>query len=130
MNEITTADAIAWFEKRKAGITMSGANAMYDKAIAALRAQMEAEKDDPLRLEELREMVQKCEGIYVAHVDGSPVFRDQTHGAAVLDISPAFGSAVRHVYAIYGNRLTFWEDEYGKTWLAYRRRPPEDTQWK
>ncbi len=82
----------------------------------------------PLTLEELREMVQSCEGIYVANVDGSPVFRDQTHCAAVLDVSPAFGSAVRHIHAIYGDRLTLWEEEYGVTWLAYSRKPESEEQ--
>ena len=51
MTEITTEYAIKWFENRKAGITMPGAKAMYDKAIAALRAQQEAEKNDLMTLE-------------------------------------------------------------------------------
>ena len=91
----------------------------------AFRAQQEAEKNEPLTLDELREMAQKCEGVYVAHVDGSPVFRGQRYCAAVLDFSPAFGSTTLHVHAIYGDRLTLWEDEYGKTWLAYRHKPGE-----
>lgn len=95
-------------------------------ALQALRAQLEAEQNEPLTLDELREMAQRCEGIYVTHLDGSPVFRNQTHCAAVLDVSPAFGSAVMHVHAIYGDRLTMWEDEYGKTWLAYRHKPKEE----
>jgi len=92
-------------------------------ALAALQAQAEAEKNEPLTLEELREMGQRCEGIYVAYPDGAPVFREQTYCAAVLDFSPAFGSMKMHVHAIYGDRLTLWEDDYGKTWLAYRRKP-------
>ncbi len=84
-------------------------------AIAALRAQAEAEKNEPLTLEELREMAQKCDGIYVANLDGTPVFRGQTYCAAVLDFSTSFGSVKMHVHAIYGDRVTFWEDEYVKT---------------
>lgn len=79
----------------------------------------------PLTLEELRGMGQRCEGVYVAYSDGTPVFREQTYCAAVLDFSPSFGSTKMQVYAIYGDRLTFWEDEYGKIWLAYRRKPEE-----
>lgn len=90
-----------------------------------LRAQQEAEKNAPLTLDKLREMAQKCEGIYIAHVDGTPVFRGQKYCAAVLDFSPTFGSTALHIHAIYGDRLTVWEDDYGKTWIAYRFKPEE-----
>ncbi len=106
-----------------------GLDSDFDEAVelvvAALQVQIEAEKIEPLTLEELREMAQRCEGVYVAHSDGTPVFREQTYCAAVLDFSPSFGSTKMHVHAIYGDRLTFWEDEYGKTWLAYRRKPED-----
>lgn len=95
-------------------------------AISALREQEERENPRPLTLAELREMAQRCEGVYVAHVDGSPVFRGKRYCAAVLDFSPAFGSNTLHVHAIYGDRLTLWEDDYGKTWLAYRSKPKDD----
>ena len=94
---------------------------------AALRTQQEErERPKPLTLDELRQMAQRCEGVYVAHVDGLPVFRGKRYCAAVLDFSPAFGSNTLHVHAIYGDRLTLWEDDYGKTWLAYRSKPKED----
>ena len=103
-------------------------------AVAALREQEErdnrlesdAVKNEPLTLDELRKMAQRCEGVYVAHVDGSPVFRGKRYCAAVLDFSPAFGSNTLHVHAIYGDRLTLWEDDYRKTWIAYRSKPKED----
>lgn len=44
---MTTKEAIAWFENRRCAIVMPGAAAMYDMAIAALRAQQEAEKNEP-----------------------------------------------------------------------------------
>ena len=91
----------------------------------ALRAQQEREDPKPLTLDELRQMAQKCEGVYVVHTDGTPVFRGQKYCAAALDFSPAFGSYALHVHAIYGDRLTLWEDDYGKTWLAYRYKPKE-----
>lgn len=105
-----------------------------EMAIAAIREQEErdnrlesdAVKNEPLTMEELRQMAQRCEGVYVAHVDGSPVFRGKRYCAAVLDFSPAFGSNTLHVHAIYGDRLTLWEEDYGKTWLAYRSKPKED----
>ncbi len=94
-------------------------------AISALREQEERENPKPLTLDELRQMAQRCEGVYVAHVYGSPVFRGKRYCAAVLDFSPAFGSNTLHVHAIYGDRLTLWEDDYGKNWLAYRNKPKD-----
>lgn len=80
--------------------------------------------NEPLTLDELREMAQRCEGIYICNIDGTPVLRDQKYCAAVLDFSRVFGSNGPRVHAIYGDNLTLGGDEYGKTWLAYRR-PPE-----
>lgn len=94
--------------------------------LRSLRTQREVKNNAPLTPDEMWEMAQKCEGIYIARVDGTPVFRGQKYCAAVLDFSPAFGSAALHVHAIYGDRLTLWEDDYGKTWLAYRRKPEEE----
>jgi len=112
MNEVTTAETIAWFEKRKTGITTSGANAMYDKAIAALRAQAEAGKNDPLTLDELRQMVGEPVCIYNAY-NGFYTWR-------VVD-------------TISKKAIMFTDGEarllncYGNGWLAYRRRPEEET---
>lgn len=104
-------------------------NAYDSGRLSALREQdakvVEIDQVKPLTLEELRQMAQRCEGVYVAHVDGSPVFRGKRYCAAVLDFSPAFGSNALHVHAIYGDRLTLWEDDYGKNWLAYRSKPKE-----
>lgn len=94
-------------------------------AIDDMQEQEERESPTPLTLDELRQMAQRCEGVYVAHVYGSPVFRGKRYCAAVLDLSPAFGSNTLHVHAIYGDRLTLWEDDYGKNWLAYRSKPKD-----
>lgn len=99
----------------------------YGTAIDILLSQQEKEKNEPLMLDDLRQMAERCEGVYIAHTDGKEVFRGQKYCAAVLDTSPAFGSVGTHVHAIYGDRLTMWEDDYGKTWIAYRR-PPEEGQ--
>ncbi len=96
----------------------------YRTAINILRAQQEAEKNEPLTLNDLRQMAERCEGVYIAHTDGTDVFRGRKYCAAVLDTALAFGSMKTHVQAIYGDKLTVWEDDYGKTWVAYRR-PPE-----
>lgn len=84
-----------------------------DMAIAALRAQQEAEKNDPLTADELREM------------EGKPIWRKD------LVLQERMASCV--VLGHYGTHLEYagWTDgthdmlrDYGKTWLAYRR-PPE-----
>ena len=89
-----------------------------------LCARQGAEK--PLALEELRGMVQRCEGIYVAKTDGTPLFREKKYCAAVLDIVPAFGSSEMHIQAIYGRNLTLWDDDYKKTWVAFRCPPVKE----
>ena len=99
----------------------------YRTAINILRAQQEAEKNEPLTLDDLRKMAERCEGVYIAHTDGTDVFRGRKYCAAVLDTALAFGSKGTHIQAIYGDKLTVWEDDYGKTWLAYRR-PPEEAK--
>ena len=96
----------------------------YRTAVNILRAKQAEEKAEPLTLKELRERAERCEGVYVAHTDGREVFRGRKYCAAVLDIAPVFGSMGTHIQAIYGDKLTMWEDDYGKTWLAYSR-PPE-----
>ena len=83
------------------------------------------EKNETLTLDDLRQMVERCEGVYIAHTDGKEVFRGQKYCAAVLDTAQAFGSMGTHIQAIYGDKLTMREDDYGKTWLAYRQPPKE-----
>ena len=75
--------------------------------------------NETLTLEQLREMEQRGEGIYVTHADGSPIFRGKQYTAAVLDRIAAFGAMGYHLQAIYGRGLTLAEDDCGKTWLAY-----------
>ncbi len=84
---------------------------------------VDAEENKPLTREELWELAERCVGVYVANINGTEVLRGRKYCAAVLDISQAFGSMERHIQAIYGDKLTMWEDDYGKTWIAYRRLP-------
>ncbi len=68
---MTTEEAITWFERRKAGSTMAGATSMYNKAIAALRAQSEAERNELLTLDELLEMERAGLSIWCVDTDGT-----------------------------------------------------------
>ena len=83
--------------------------------------------NEPLTIEQMREMEQRGEGIYVTHADGSPIFRGKQYTAAVLDRIAAFGAMGYHLQAIYGRGLTLAEDDCGKTWLAYDHKPGGDT---
>ena len=81
-------------------------------AISALRAQQAAEKNEPLTLEELREMI------------GEPVWV-QSPGI------PEYGRWA--IVEGVGEDSLFLRDdftcrEYGKIWLAYRRKPEEGTK--
>ncbi len=91
--------------------------AAINKAILALRAQAEAEKNEPLTLEELWKM------------DGEPVWiqpKEKNRGIW------AFVDTCCGLVRIFGTRdreRTFGIcrhfDTYGRTWLAYRRKPKE-----
>ena len=76
-------------------------------ALAALRAQQEAEKNEPLTREELRQM------------DGQPVFIEH-------DIFPKFN----HVWVIWSNQVSDDNQDglegYGDFWRAYRRPPVKE----
>lgn len=74
----------------------------YDIAISALRAQQEAEKNEPLTLEELREM--DCP-VWIC-------YKQETWGP-------------QHPLAdnMSCSRYQFCFEDYGKTWLAYRHQP-------
>ncbi len=76
-----------------------------EMAIAALRA--EAEKNEPLTVEELREM------------DGEPVW------VCTMD-----GKAATWMFAYYDRCENLTDvagyEDYGSVWLAYRRKPEEE----
>ncbi len=118
---MTTEEAIAWFEMGKRGLTMPGANAMYEKAIAALRAQQEAEKNEPLTLDELRNM----NGEPVWCVDGSG---DETWG--LVDMSCGHVDVIDHDSGSWRGEFYNMRGD-GKNglhrlgWIAYRHKPKE-----
>lgn len=90
-----------------------------DTAIAALRAQQEAEKNDPLTLDELREM--QWEPVFVTH---------SKHGKGWCIID---WHGVNKTWAYFSKTGTaegmtavpITAATYGETWLAYRHKPKE-----
>ena len=71
--------------------------------------------NDPLTLEELREMYYNEEG--PVWVNAGAVFVP-----AVLDI---YDGALVAVWSALGIDTALLEQDYGKTWVAYRRKPEE-----
>lgn len=105
-----------------------GYDGAFDKAvemaIAALRAQAKAEKNEPLTLEELWQAKKQWEPVYAVSVDGADIFPKRWSVPCVLDCTVAYGCGqTESIVAIYGKNLTLSESEYGRTWLAYRRKP-------
>lgn len=116
MRNMTTSEAIKWFEHRKSGSTIPGARMVFDMALEVLREKAARENPEPLTLEELRQM------------DGEPVW-------AEFDKKPNWK----------GYRLVKWDDQinavrlwdnlgawydtrngYGGTWRTYRGKPKEE----
>lgn len=123
---MTVEEAIKYAEKKKLRLeeeierpdSAYGAYAMHSTelefvsmALSALRAQQELESNEPLTVDELREM------------DGEPVYihSDTFPGdcgwrvvkkASVLDIQFTDGDCFLFTF-------------YGKSWIAYRRKPQE-----
>ena len=111
---MTTEKAIRWFEETVAGCHVTGDRELIEVctlAISALRAQQQAEKNDPLTLEELREM------------DGEPVYLDcGAIGEWVLVIASELAVFLRHKNGIKAPaKIAF---ECGAK--LYRHKPEED----
>ena len=105
-------------------------NSAKDIEIANLKGQLEAEKEErenpeALTIEELREMAERCEPIYITRIDDeTPIFRGNKIVGGVLDKAAVMNVADHLPFmAIYGRNLTLAESDYGKTWLAYRTKP-------
>ncbi len=134
MSEQNACANCRWFVKDRLyyeGACMNGDSEYYDETDAerlnALEvASVEKETDskpEPLTVEQLREMEKAGVGIYVCRTEDSPIFRDKRYTAAVLDTTWVAGVMKPQLQAIYGRSLTLPEDEYGKTWLAYKANP-------
>jgi len=92
-----------------------------DLAISALRAQAEAEKGEPLTVEELRKMDgDKVYIHYIGPCDG--FYEDET--------APYYGKYEQYVQE-YNGMLRACDlplKYYRVTWLAYRRKPEEEAE--
>lgn len=94
--------------------------AIINEAVQRLETLTKSKVNDPLSLEELREM------------DGEPVWihsfssiqkKPRISGWAIVE---TVGSAnATFVRAGVNCRITKWFTNYGSTWLAYRRKPEE-----
>lgn len=84
----------------------------HEMAISALRAQQQAEANEPLTLDELRQM--NVEPVWFVH---------EEHGRwRIMDV---IRGAAREEFILFDGELSDWMADYGKTWLAYRHKPKE-----
>ncbi len=118
---MTTEEKIHVFEHSKlvsGNFTQEAVTAAYVEALAALRAKQEAEKNDPLTLDELREM--DGEPVWVKPLVGwkTEPFWAIVHGRDVSD-GRLSNDPERCVLSL-GDPGAYWTD-----WLAYRRKPEE-----
>lgn len=82
-------------------------------AVVALRAQADTPPNDPLTLEELREM------------DGEPVWVTPMRGSGGFSVWMLVDVECELCRETHGEMAVF--ENCGKTWTAYRRKPEEGT---
>jgi len=119
---MTREDAIEYLSQ-----CVDGCDRIFDEAVEmavfALRAQAEEEKNEPLTLEELREM--DGEPVWVKVLDHS-VFADKA------DDFCGWGLVRKSWVRVWDERradlvhIDYHFEEYGKVWLAYRCKPEEE----
>lgn len=115
---MTIPEAIRWFEAKlmvneRFGL-LGNQHEASKLALDALLAQQEAEKNEPLTLEELREM------------DGEPVWccdpqNIYNGGWALVRSEPL--DVPEYNYGAYSSDVFLDFSRYGSEWLAYRRKP-------
>lgn len=93
-------------------------DALY-MAITALRAQVEAEQNKPLTLDELREMDEEPVWMCPPSIGDGVEWNIAGGEWALVDIYYELCRATKGDLAVFEN--------YGKTWLAYRHKPTEGT---
>lgn len=78
----------------------------------------------PLTLIDLEKCCETCDPVYVCRCgEDMPMFRGQTTIGAVLDIVPSYGQCEKVIKAIYGEKLSLCQSDYGRTWIAFRNKP-------
>lgn len=107
---MTVEEAIKHFENKLKSVAMPASREAFALALSALRAQHDAEKNEPLTLEELREM--KDMPIWLVNN-----YEPRNRRWVIVDgVDDATNTLFVYYYYICEN--------YGEEWLAYRR-PPE-----
>ncbi len=120
---MTTEEKIHVFEHSKLvsdNFTQEAVAAAYVEALAALRAQAEAEKNEPLTLDELREILGG-----LPEITGEPIFVLYENGARQWHLLKEIGQYVIGEYVFWEDHKIDLVDDYGRTWIAYRRKPEE-----
>ncbi len=97
-----------------------------DMALSALRAQAEAEKNEPLTVEEVQQLTMK-DWLWVEVIGGKPRadFGRWNVNSAYYQVNADYSRGEALCCGYPGIGFEFEYADYGKTWLAYRRKPEE-----
>ena len=112
-------EAIAYLQPIADSATVGHYSEMLNIALSALREKQEREKNEPLTLDELRQM--DGEPVYVVTLD-NPLENQPYWAIAGINSND---SRYQNGVALYNRVQRDWGafDLYGDTWLAYRRKP-------
>ncbi len=130
---MTIEKAIEWFTNKVEDYLEPVKRQVYTMAISALRAQQEAEKNEPLALDELREMDE--EPVYIRMGDGREGYAIIVwECGSVLLCGPDYFDAVTwepdiDFYGLQYANNSLKESNWNlhqMGWLAYRHKPKED----
>ncbi len=111
--EMTKSKAIDYLSRCADGLDPEFDKAV-ELAVVALQAQIEAERKEPLTLDELRKM------------DGKLVWIERIGGRTLYDSAVAFVHTGDGLCRTADGCNAFFE-LYGTSWMAYRYRPEEGT---
>lgn len=138
---MTREEIIEYAEAKKAKLdekmsrpeNMYGAYAMYSSeleftsaAIAAIRAQQEQEINEPLTLDELRQM--EGEPVWMAPVQKAGWISVPAQWTIFAGVSESISREPVYVFSTPRTPLEGMGGSYGQTWLAYRRKPKDTTE--
>ncbi len=119
---MTTEEIIHVYENSRLvteSFTEEAVTAAYVEGLAALRAQQEAEKNEPLTLEELREM--DGDKIHIHYIGPCKGFYEN-------EVAPYYGKCEQYVQEYNGmlRACALPLKYYGTHWIAYRHKPLGD----
>ena len=97
-----------------------------DMAISALRAKQERESNEPLTLDELRQM--KGEPVWITPAKESEHIPVPEQWTIFAGMSEDINKNKVYVFSTTRTTLAYTSESYGQTWLAYRHQLKNTTE--